>query len=73
MKKKWFLAGGILWIAGLAASIAGMNIPDQAGKLTAVIGNIVFLVGLGITGAAWMLQRRESERAAAAKKEEESS
>ena len=45
MNKKLILPGCILWIAGLAASIIGMNIDSKAGQLTAVIGNILFFIG----------------------------
>lgn len=61
MNKRLTLWGGILWIIGLAASIVGMNIPGNAGHLAAVGGNILFLLGLGITGAAWLSARRQGE------------
>ena len=61
MNKKLILPGCILWIAGLAASIIGMNIDSKAGQLTAVIGNILFFIGLGIVGAAWLAARREKD------------
>ena len=60
MNKRLMLPGGILWVLGLVMSIVGMNIPDRAGKLLSVIGNILFLVGLGIVGAAWLIARRQS-------------
>ena len=60
MNKRLMLPGCILWLAGLVMSIVGMNIPDNAGKLVAVIGNILFLVGLGLVGAAWLIARRRS-------------
>jgi glucose dehydrogenase len=56
------LWGGILWILGLAGSIVGMNIQGDTGKLVAVIGNIAFLIGLALVGAAWMLSRRNAEK-----------
>ena len=60
MNKRLFLPGAVLWLAGLVLSIVGMNIPSDTGKLIALIGNILFLVGLGIVGAAWMIMRRNS-------------
>ena len=48
MNKRLILPGGILWIAGLVLSIVGMNIHTDTGSLVSVIGNILFLVGLGI-------------------------
>ena len=62
MNKKLILPGCILWIIGLAASIIGMNIDGKAGQLTAVIGNILFFVGLGIVGAAWLIARKNEDR-----------
>ena len=62
MNKRLVLPGGILWIAGLVMSIIGMNIDTDMGKLVAVIGNILFLVGLGIVGAAWLAARREKDK-----------
>lgn len=62
MERRLMLWGGILWILGLAGSIVGMNIQGDTGKLVAVIGNIAFLVGLALVGAAWMLSRRNAEK-----------
>ncbi len=61
MNKRLVLPGGILWIAGLVMSIVGMNIDSGTGRLVAVIGNILFLVGLGIVGAAWLTARRKKD------------
>ena len=61
MDKRLILPGGILWIAGLVLSIVGMNIRNDTGRLLAVIGNIVFLVGLGIVGAGWFMARKKEE------------
>ncbi len=58
MNKRLILPGGILWIAGLFLSIIGMNIHTDTGSLLSVIGNILFLIGLGIVGAAWLAARR---------------
>lgn len=57
--RKWTIAGCVLWILGLAASIVGLNIPGDAGKWMAIAGDIVFLAGLGITGAVWMKKKKE--------------
>ena len=62
MKKKLFLPGGILWVIGLVMSIVGMNLEGDAGTWVATIGNILFLVGLGIVGAAWMIARKNEEK-----------
>ncbi len=61
MDRRLLLPGGILWIAGLVLSIVGMNIHTRTGSLLSVIGNILFLVGLGIVGAAWLIARKKEE------------
>jgi len=62
MKKKLFLPGGILWVIGLVMSIVGMNLQGDTGRWISVIGNILFLIGLGIVGAAWMIARKKDEK-----------
>ena len=62
MNRRLVLPGGILWVVGLALSILGMNIRTDTGKLVAIIGNILFLVGLGIVGAAWLAARKNEEK-----------
>ena len=61
MNKRLVLPGGILWVAGLAVSIVGMNIHTDTGRLITEIGSILFLLGLGIIGAAWMISRRNEK------------
>lgn len=70
MNKRLVLPGGLLWIAGLIMSIVGMNIHTDTGKLVAVIGNILFLIGLGIVAAAWLMARKKEETEKAEKQEE---
>ena len=60
MNKRLMLPGCILWLLGLVMSIVGMNMPDNTGNLVSVIGNILFLIGLGLVGAAWLMARRQS-------------
>ena len=62
MNKQLALPGGILWMIGLVMSIVGMNISTDTGKLIAVIGNILSLIGLGIVGAAWLAARGEKDK-----------
>ena len=62
MDKRLLLPGGILWVIGLVTSIVGLNIQTDTGSLIAVIGNILFLVGLGIVGAAWLIARKKEDR-----------
>ena len=71
MNKRLVLPGGVLWLAGLVISIVGMNIHTDTGSLVAVIGNILFLVGLGIVGAAWLMARRSAETSKEEEKQEE--
>ena len=61
MDKRLVVPGSILWIAGLVMSIVGMNLHTDTGRLVAIIGNIVFLVGLGIFGAAWLMARKSKD------------
>ena len=62
MNRRLILPGGILWISGLVMSIVGMNIHTDTGSLIAVIGNILFLIGLGIVGADWFMERKSSNQ-----------
>ena len=62
MDKRLLLPGGILWVIGLVMSIVGLNIQTDTGSLIAVIGNILFHVGLGIVGAAWLIARKKEDR-----------
>lgn len=57
--KKWTAAGCILWIAGLAVFITGINLTGNVKEWMTVAGSIVFLAGLGITGAVWMKTKRD--------------
>jgi len=58
MEKTLSIIGCALWIAGLAATIIGLNISGNAGQWTTIIGNIAFLVGLGIVGAIWLRKKK---------------
>ena len=62
MNKRLVVPGCILWIAGVIASIVGINVEGKAGQLTALIGNILFFIGLGFVGAAWLMKKREEEK-----------
>lgn len=60
--RKWTAAGCLLWIAGLAAFIIGLNLTGSAKEWTTVIGSIAFLAGLGITGAIWLKTRHNQQK-----------
>ena len=62
MNKRLVVPGCILWIAGVIASIVGINVEGKAGQLTALIGNILFFVGLGIVGAARLMARKNEDQ-----------
>ena len=59
MKKGLNIAGCVLWIAGFVMTIVGLNIQGSTGQWISVIGNILFLVGLGLVGIVWFKNRRE--------------
>lgn len=59
--KKWTAAGCLLWIAGLAVFMIGLNLTGSAKEWTTVIGTIAFLAGLGIVGAIWLKTRNNQE------------
>ncbi len=70
MDKRLVLYGGSLWIIGLAASIVGLNIHTDTGSLVSIIGNILFLIGLGLVGAAWLKARKTESGNKEQKREE---
>lgn len=59
MSKKWTLAGGILWIAGLAVFIIGLNLEAPAKDWMTIGGTVAFLIGLGLYGVRWMKQKEQ--------------
>ena len=61
MERKLTVIGCVLWIAGLIVTIVGLNLAGDEKIWVSVIGNIVFLAGLGITGAIW-LKKKKSEK-----------
>lgn len=63
MLKKLTIAGCSFWIAGLAAFIIGLNLTGTTGEWVTTIGSIVFLIGLGITGAVWFKKKKDEEKA----------
>ena len=52
--RKLTAAGCVLWIAGMAAFIIGMNLEGDVKEWISVGGSIAFFIGLGITGVVWM-------------------
>ena len=58
--RKWTVAGCGLWIIGLAVFIIGLNLSGNTKEWLTVAGSILFLAGLGITGALWMKTKKET-------------
>ena len=61
MEKKMTVIGCTMWIIGLAASIIGLNLSGEAKNWVTIIGNVVFFIGLGITGYVF-LKKRKNEK-----------
>ncbi|MCR4875561.1 MAG: hypothetical protein K5922_00145 [Clostridiales bacterium] len=62
MKEKLLPAlGAGLWILGLVLSIVGLNIHTPTGSWISVVGNVTFLVGLGLEGI-WYYQRWKNKK-----------
>ena len=59
--KKLTAAGCVLWIIGLIAFIAGMNLEGSVKDWMTTAGSIVFLLGLGISGYVWAKNRNETK------------
>ncbi len=59
--RRLLVVGAALWILGLGMTIAGLNIPGNAGKWIGVIGNVLFLIGLMLEGVCWFRVRRSAE------------
>lgn len=58
--RKRMAAGCILWITGITAFIIGLNLNGDVKEWMTVAGSIVFLAGLGITGAEWFREKNET-------------
>ena len=70
MNRKITIAACVLWIVGLAGFIIGLNIPGDAGKWLTVIGQIVFLLGLGLEGVLYF-RKKNAERKQESKEPED--
>ena len=58
MEKKLTVIGCAMWIIGLVVAIIGLNLAGDAKTWVSVIGNVVFLIGLGITGYVFLKKRK---------------
>lgn len=61
MEKKLTVIGCAMWIIGLIVSIVGLNLGGKARTWVSVIGNVVFLIGLGITGYIFLKKKRNEK------------
>ena len=55
--KKLTIAGGALWIIGLAVFIIGLNMTRNTKEWMTIGGSAAFLAGLGMTGVVWMKKK----------------
>ena len=55
--KKLTIAGGALWIIGLAVFIIGLNMTGNTKEWMTIGGSVAFLAGLGMTGVVWMKKK----------------
>ena len=58
MEKKLTLSAAILWLAGLAAFIVGLNLSGSTGKWISTAGSAAFLIGLGLEGVLWTRKKK---------------
>lgn len=62
MQKKLTLIGCAMWIVGLAVSIIGLNLTGSERSWVCIAGNVVFLIGLGITGYVWVKKKKDEDK-----------
>ena len=62
MMKKLTVIGCSMWIIGLITAIIGLNLTGEAKTWVSIIGNVVFLVGLGITGVVWLKKKKDEDK-----------
>ena len=67
MMKKLTVIGCTMWIVGLVTAIIGLTLTGNARTWVSIVGNVVFLVGLGITGIVWMKRKKAEENNAESK------
>ena len=67
MMKKLTVIGCSMWIVGLVTAIIGLNLTGNAKTWVSIVGNVIFLVGLGITGVVWVKKKKDEEKSAESK------
>ena len=67
MLKKLTVIGCTMWILGLVTTIIGLNLTGNAKTWVSIVGNVVFLIGLVITGIVWVKKKKDVEENAESK------
>ena len=67
MLKKLTVIGCTMWILGLVTTIIGLNLTGNPKTWVSIVGNVVFLIGLGITGIVWVKKKKDVEENAESK------
>lgn len=62
MKRKAMLVAAVSWILGLILAILGLNLAGDTGTWIRVIGEILFLIGLGMEGVLWFQRQKQQEK-----------
>ncbi len=62
MMKKLTVIGCSMWIVGLVTAIIGLNLTGNAKTWVSIVGNVIFLIGLGITGVVWLKKKKDEEK-----------
>ena len=62
MKRKAMLVAAASWILGLILAILGLNLAGDTGTWIRVIGEILFLIGLGMEGVLWFQRQKQQEK-----------
>ena len=62
MNRKMTVIAAVLWLAGLAAFIIGLNIKTEAGQWLTVAGEILFFVGLALEGVLYFRKQKSAPK-----------
>ena len=73
MNRKMTVIAAVLWLAGLAAFIIGLNIKTEAGQWLTVAGEILFFVGLALEGVLYFRKQKSAPKAPEKEKPEDES
>ena len=62
MNRRLTVIAAVLWLAGLAAFIIGLNVKTDAGKWLTVAGQVAFLSGLGMEGVLYVQKHKNDSQ-----------